>query len=61
MKHRDFSAVNHIARDKGIAPFMLLFVADHPDTSTSSQTLGLRLNGIWHYGKTRWRQGHESH
>ena len=32
-KHRDFSAVNHVARDKGISPFLLLYVADHPDTS----------------------------
>ena len=33
VKHRDFSAVNHVARDKGISPFLLLYVADHPDTA----------------------------
>src|SRR5437899_2596959 len=32
-KHRDFSAVTHVARDKGIPPFLILHVADHPDTS----------------------------
>src|SRR5439155_6244244 len=32
-KHRDFSAVTHVAKDKGIPPFLILHVADHPDTS----------------------------
>ena len=32
VKHRNFSAVNHVARDKGIPPFLLLYVADHADT-----------------------------
>lgn len=39
VKHRDFSAVNHVARDKGIPPFLLLYVADHPDTSAQAQRL----------------------
>jgi len=39
-KHRDFSAVTHVARDKGIPPFLILFVADHPDTSAQAQRLG---------------------
>ena len=39
-KHRDFSAVTHIAKDKGIPPFLLLYVADHPDTSAQAQRLG---------------------
>src|SRR3954467_6140192 len=34
--HRDFSAVNHVAKDKGIPPFLLLHVADHPDTSAQA-------------------------
>ena len=33
LKHKNFSAVNHVARDKGVSPFLLLYVADHPDTS----------------------------
>ena len=43
VKHRDFSAVNHVARDKGIPPFLLLFVADHPDTSAQAKRLGTVL------------------
>jgi arylformamidase len=39
-KHRDFSAVTHVAKDKGIPPFLLLYVADHPDTSAQAQRLG---------------------
>jgi arylformamidase len=39
-KHRDFSAVTHVARDKGIPPFLILHVADHPDTSAQAQRLG---------------------
>ncbi len=31
-KHRDFSAVTHVAKDKGIPPFFIMHVADHPDT-----------------------------
>ena len=39
-KHRDFSAVTHVARDKGIPPFLILHVADHPDTSAQARRLG---------------------
>jgi len=38
-KHRDFSAVTHVARDKGIPPFLLLHVAENPDTSAQAQRL----------------------
>jgi len=44
VKHRDFSAVNHIARDKGTPPFLLLYVADHPDTSAQAKRLGSVLS-----------------
>jgi arylformamidase len=40
VKHRNFSAVNHVARDKDIPPFLLLYVADHPDTSAQARRLG---------------------
>ena len=30
--HRDFSAVTHVTKDKGIPPFLILHVAEHPDT-----------------------------
>ncbi|GAC1308355.1 MAG: alpha/beta hydrolase [Isosphaeraceae bacterium] len=39
-KHRDFSAVNHISREKGISPFLILYVADHPDTTAQAKRLG---------------------
>jgi len=46
--HKDFSAVSHIAEGKGIPPFLVLHVADHPDTSAQAQRLGavLRNSGI---------------
>ena len=40
VKHRDFSAVTHVAKDKGIPPFLILHVAEHPDTSAQAQRLG---------------------
>jgi acetyl esterase/lipase len=48
LKHRDFSAVNHVTGDKGISPFLLLHVADHVDTTAQAQRLGsvLTENGI---------------
>src|SRR5438876_10946445 len=39
-KHRDFSAVTHVAKDKGIPPFLLLHVAGHPDVTAQAQRLG---------------------
>jgi arylformamidase len=44
VKHRNFSAVNHVARDKGIPPFLLLYVADHPDTSAQARRLASVLS-----------------
>src|SRR5947207_1781594 len=42
-KHRDFSAVYHVARDKGIPPFLILHVAGHRDTSAQAFRLGAVL------------------
>ena len=39
-KHRDLSAVYHVAQGKGIPPFLILYVADHPDTSAQAYRLG---------------------
>jgi arylformamidase len=44
-KHRDFSAVTHVAKDKGIPPFLIMHVADHPDTSAQAQRLASVLKG----------------
>jgi arylformamidase len=38
-KHRDFSAVTHVARDKGIPPFLILHIAGHPDTTAQARRL----------------------
>jgi len=38
-KHRDYSAVTHVAKGKGIPPFLILHVADHPDTSAQAERL----------------------
>ncbi|MDA1277579.1 MAG: alpha/beta hydrolase [Verrucomicrobia bacterium] len=42
-KHRDFSAVTHVAKGKGIPPFLILHVADHPDVTAQAQRLGAVL------------------
>jgi acetyl esterase/lipase len=42
-KHRDYSAVTHIAKGKPIPPFLILHVADHPDTSIQAQRLETAL------------------
>lgn len=39
-KHRDFSAVTHVAKDKHIPPFLVLHVAGHPDTTAQALHLG---------------------
>ena len=44
-KHQDFSAVTHVSKDKGIPPFLILHVADHPDTSAQAFRLGSVLRG----------------
>jgi arylformamidase len=42
-KHRDFSAVTHVAKGKGIPPFLIIYVADHPDNAAQAQRLGAVL------------------
>jgi acetyl esterase/lipase len=42
-KYRDFSAVTHVAKDKGIPPFLILHVAGHPDTTAQALRLGNAL------------------
>jgi acetyl esterase/lipase len=44
-KHRDLSAVTHVASGKGIPPFLIMHVADHPDTSAQAQRLAAVLKG----------------
>lgn len=42
-KHRELSAVTHVAKGKGIPPFLILHVAEHPDTTAQAQRLGAVL------------------
>ena len=42
-KHIDFSAVTHVAKGKGIPPFLILHVAAHPDSSAQAARLGNAL------------------
>ena len=42
-KHKDYSAVTHVAKGKGIPPFLILYVADHPDTSAQARRLAKAL------------------
>jgi acetyl esterase/lipase len=44
-KHRDFSAVTLVARDKGIPPFLIMHVGDHPDTGSQAQRLASVFKG----------------
>lgn len=39
-KHIDFSAVTHVAKGKGIPPFLILHVSGHPDVSAQARRLG---------------------
>lgn len=39
-KHKAFSAVTHVAKGKGIPPFLILHVSGHPDTTAQAQRLG---------------------
>lgn len=47
-KHRDFSTVTHVAKGKNIPPFLIMHVADHPDTSAQAARLAntLKAAGI---------------
>jgi arylformamidase len=38
-KHTEFSAVTHVAKGKGIPPFLILHVAGHPDVTAQAQRL----------------------
>jgi hypothetical protein len=38
-KHIDFSAVTHVAKGKGIPPFLILYFSGNPDTRVQAQRL----------------------
>lgn len=43
-QQRDYSAVYHVARGKGIPPFLILHVANHTDTSAQAYRMWAALN-----------------
>jgi acetyl esterase/lipase len=43
-QHIDFSAVTHIAKGKGIPPFLILHVSGHPDVTAQARRLGTVLS-----------------
>jgi acetyl esterase/lipase len=48
VKHRDFSTVTHVARDKSIPPFLIVHIGGNPDTGAQARRLGavLQATGI---------------
>ena len=38
-KHRDFSTVTHVAKNKGIPPFLILHIGGNPDTTAQAKRL----------------------
>jgi arylformamidase len=43
-KHIDFSAVTHVAKGKGIPPFLILYITENPNTIAQARRLGAVLN-----------------
>jgi arylformamidase len=43
-KHRDFSPVTHVARDKGIPPFLILHIGGNPDTGAQARRMAAVLD-----------------
>jgi acetyl esterase/lipase len=42
-KHASYSAVTHVARNKGIPPFLIMHVAGHPDVTAQAQRFAAAL------------------
>ncbi|MDB5392493.1 MAG: Alpha/beta hydrolase fold-3 domain protein [Planctomycetaceae bacterium] len=42
-KQKDASPINHVSKDKGIPPFLILYVASRRDGKIQSEALGARL------------------
>lgn len=43
LKHIDFSAVTHVAKDKGIPPFLVFYFPGNPNTRVQAERLGDEL------------------
>ena len=59
-KHVDFSAVTHVAKNKGIPPFLILFFSGNPDTRAQAGRLEsvLKEAGI---AATKYGKGDSNH
>jgi acetyl esterase/lipase len=44
-KHKDYSAATHVAKGKGIPPFLVMYFAGQPDNNAQAQRLGNTLKG----------------
>lgn len=42
-KHKNFSTINHLVRDKGVPPYFVLYVADNVSTTRQAELLGKKL------------------
>jgi acetyl esterase/lipase len=51
-KHRDFSAVTHVAANKGIPPFLILHITGNADTSAQARRLSAALQAAGIAAKT---------
>jgi acetyl esterase/lipase len=43
---KELSPITHVARDKNIPPFLILHVADHPETKAQSQRFAKALQEV---------------
>ena len=59
-KHVDFSAVTHVAKDKGIPPFLILYFPGNPDTRAQAGCLEetLKESGIPVEAFGKWDSNH---
>ena len=59
-KHLDFSAVTHVAKDKGIPPFLILYFPGNPNTSAQARYLQetLKRSGIPVEAFGKWDSNH---
>ncbi len=44
MVQKQLSPITHVAKDKGIPPFLILHVADRPDSTSQSRAFAKALN-----------------
>ena len=58
---KDLSPVTHVAKGKNIPPFLILHVADHPETKAQSQRLAESAKEAGMSAKVVSRRGEEPH